>query len=112
MQFEPFHPGETIAQTFIVPYRKDDMEKIIISYRQCDYIILEKIITSTGMLEIENDETAVSSIISEAESLLFKELTRYGVELNVFFKNNSGRAVSYEIYGETLRQHIRQLGRS
>ena len=110
-----FHPGETIAHTFTLPYEKSTIDKVIISYRQKDQIILEKIITSdTSLQETEDNQTIVSSILTESESLLFHDLTTFGIQINVFFGDGeiaSGRVTSDEIGETTGVQHIRELGK-
>ena len=110
-----FHPGETIAHTFTLPYEKGTIDKVIISYRQKDQLILEKIITSdVSMQETDDNQTIVSSVLSESESLLFHDLTTFAIQINVFFGDGeiaSGRVTSDEIGDMTGIQHIRELGK-
>ena len=169
-----FYPGETIAHTFTLPYKKSEIDKVIISYRQNGHIVLEKIITSATNMEaipseekvvfgdttivsqeewlaenpevvawleeheaellhedvydegleetvtryyametVEN-ETRVSSILSENESLLFHDSSSFGIQVNVLLGDglgvSSGRVTSHEIEGRTGLQHIREIG--
>lgn len=110
-----FIPGETIAQTFELPYAKEEIGQVIISYRQKDRIVLEKIITAQkNMKSTDNGKTIVSSYISEAESLLFEDNCEYRIQINVLFRSGttSGRSTSLEIAGWTGYQHIRDIGSS
>lgn len=110
-----FIPGETIAHTFTIPYPKDSIGQIIISYRQKDRIVLEKIITSKkNMVSTEEDNTIVSAVLTEAESLLFEDNCEFRIQINVFFGEDgtNGRSSSYETRGWTGYQHIRNLSTS
>lgn len=108
-----FIPGETIAQTFTLPYSKENIGQIIVSYRQRDRIILEKIITSQkNMQSTDDDQTVISAVLSESESLLFENDCDYGIQINIFFGSGEvtgGRVASCEITGHTGYQHIREL---
>lgn len=104
-----FHPGETSTQLFELPFKKSDIKKVIVSYRQKGQIVLERTVTSPGNIVASADDTTLLSVtLTEAESLLFKDFTDVAIQLNVIFNgNSSNRAVSSEVYTSTGIQHIR-----
>ena len=41
-----FFPGETITHSFVIPFAANEIDHVILSYKQNGAIILEKTITS------------------------------------------------------------------
>lgn len=144
-----FNPGETIAQQFTVPFVADQIDSVIVTYKQNNDVILIKKITSNfeeyipdyvlnySALEVpitegtlcehenklyksnqkieiaeqwnnehwdEIHKTRVLLTLSQGESLLFKEKSKYRIQLNVYMKDES-RMASKEIIDSTGVQH-------
>lgn len=100
-----FYPGETIAHTFILPYEKSYISKVIVSYRQSERLVLEKVIASSRAMQELDEGTAITVTLAEEESLLFEDNAHYDVQVNVFM--SSGRATSSQIRDWTGLQHVR-----
>ena len=92
-----FNPGETIGHTFIIPFRRTDISEVIISYKQNDSIVFERRITSSDDFkeytgpdgEIDPLKTKIQIVLSQKESLMFYELSKYTIQLNVLTKAGS-----------------------
>ena len=94
-----FTPGETALHSFVIPFKKVEIDKIIVSYKQQGDIILEVPITSASVRDvIEQDEHLYSIfdiILTEQQSLLFQEFececgnNRYEVQLNVYLTSGA-----------------------
>ena len=114
-----FHPGETVTHNFVIPFERTSISKIIVSYKQNDHVILERTITS-AMLDPENvNENTLVPIqdpaktkfriqLSQRESLLFKDVSDFKIQINVFTTSGS-RHASAEIKGSSGVQHHREV---
>jgi len=102
-----FIPGETIAQEFIIPFADTELDKVIVTYRQNDRIVLTKPISS-GFEKISEVETRITIILSQQESLLFEDKIDYTIQLNVYTTRGS-RAASKEIKAYVGRQHYKEV---
>lgn len=51
-----FHPGETLIHEFIIPFIYDTIEKVLVTYKQNDRLILIKEITSFAPYIPEDEE--------------------------------------------------------
>ena len=101
-----FNPGETIVHEFVIPFSALELAKVIVSYKQEDDIVFEKTVTS-GFEPIENTENSKFSVeFSQQESLLFRDLLNYTIQLNVLTSSGS-RAASKEIKGCSGTQYHR-----
>ena len=111
-----FNPGETIAHTFIIPFRRADISEVIISYKQIDAIIFERRITSSREFmehrgpdgEIDPIKTEIRLVLSQTESLLFSELADFTIQLNVLTENGS-RHASATIKGSNGPQYHKEV---
>ena len=105
-----FIPGETLTHTFTIPFDKVNIDTLIVSYRQYERLVLEKIVTSkTSMLPREDGKLDVSVHLTEEESLLFADENTVGIQVNILFVDGS-RIASNEMYEETGLQHIDEIG--
>lgn len=105
-----FNPGETIVQTFIIPFKKVDISKVIVTYRNKDHDVFHvKPITSDTIRPNENDpnKSDVIAMLDEEETLLFQEFSSYTIQLNVL--TGVSRFASHEIKGKTGPQHIQEV---
>ena len=102
-----FFPGETITHNFVIPFMKNDIAKVIVTYKQNDHIILEKTITS-GFEEIDNEKVSFDIAFSQSESLSFQDDSDYTVQLNVLAKSGS-RHASHELHGFNGAQYLREV---
>lgn len=104
-----FIPGETIAHQFIIPFVANEIEKVIVSYKQDDHIVLELTVTSE---QIEQGETAAEAkftvSLSQTQSLLFMNNKDTYAQLNVILPNGT-RCSSKEMKLDTGNQHIREV---
>ena len=111
-----FHPGETVIHTFVIPFRRVDLSKVIISYKQEDYVILERTVTSPRDFgeyhnaegEVDETKTQITIQLTQEESLLFKERWEYRIQLNVYSEGGS-RHASCEIKGSSGVQHHKEV---
>ena len=101
-----FIPGETITHQFIIPFVRSDLEKIIVSYRQDDDVILIKTVYP-GQVEDMGSKGKFAVTLSQEESLLFDDAKNYFIQLNVLMRN-SARCASVEIKGTNGIQHIEE----
>ena len=103
-----FNPGETIIHQFIVPFVADEIDKVIVSYKQEGSIVFEKTITS-GFEEADDPLKSKFSIqFTQEESLIFKEMKFYFVQLNVLTVYGT-RATSKEIKGTNGAQYHKEV---
>ena len=111
-----FYPGETVEQTFIVPFYESDIGEAIVTYKQNSHVVLNKVATSEPIyeeVEYENEEpvleeTGASKLIvrlTEKESLLFKE-GNYSMQINIF--NLGKRQTSKHINSKCGDQFLRK----
>lgn len=115
-----FHPGETVVHSFIIPFVTSTISQIIVSYRQNDHIILERIITSAMLnLNLQGGGGALQNFedpamtkfkieLTQEESLLFNDNEKFYIQLNVYTEAGS-RHASCEIDSTSGIQHIREV---
>ena len=105
-----FIPGETISFEFQLPFEKNDIQKVILTYRQRDHIVLVKTIYPGQIVnEVHGSHFVVT--LTQEESLLFKDDDYFYVQINVTFIAPDGntRCTSYELRGENKLQHYREV---
>lgn len=102
-----FSPGETVVHRFNIPFIASELAKVIISYKQGDDIIFEKTITS-GFEELDVIKTKITIVFTQTESLLFKELRDYTIQVNVLTKTGT-RATSKIIKGKSSAQYHKEV---
>lgn len=102
-----FIPGETVRHQFIIPFAYDEIDHVVISYRQKDNIILEKTITS-DFDELTGDTTSIAYDLSQQESLLFTDDNSFTIQLNVYTINGS-RHASREMKSSSGIQYYRNV---
>ena len=102
-----FHPGETIALNFVLPFSIYDVQAVAISFRNENRVAFETV--TTGVAVENENSTRVGYILSQEESLQFDENSHYKMQLNVFGPNGS-RTTSREIDVFTGPQHITTPG--
>lgn len=92
-----FIPGETIIHTFILPFHLTEIRQIIVTYRQDDRIVYERVVNKSnpeGATLVKQDNyTKLSYEISQADSLLFTDEVPFYMQVNVYTTSHS-RAVS------------------
>lgn len=109
-----FNPGETVAHTFVIPFSKTSLSQVVISYKQGDNVILERITSRRDFLDhitngtVDPVKTDIRIELSQQESLLFKDLHSYTIQLNVYTEGGS-RHASCEIKGKNGIQHHREV---
>lgn len=103
-----FNPGESAVHSFTIPFVKEELKKVIVTYKNKDDVFLTKTITS-GFKDGETElETVFDIALSQAESLLFKENIKYKIQINVFTYLGS-RMASAEIESKTGPQHYMEV---
>ena len=102
-----FIPGETISHRFVIPFVKGYVSKAIVSYKQCDHIVLIKEVDQV-MMEEDPEGSQFTIDLSQQESLLFKNGTDLYVQVNVLLGDGT-RCTSLEIRRENSSQHIREV---
>lgn len=110
-----FFPGETITHRFIIPFDPNEIDHVVISYKQNEAIIFEKTITS-GFEEISKDTTSLSFTFTQDEGLLFADNSPFTMQCNVFTKETDGakggtRHTSHEMSSSSGIQYLREVMR-
>lgn len=102
-----FFPGETVTHRFVVPFDSDEIDRVILSYKQNNNIIFEKTITS-GFIDEGHDLTSFSFEFSQDESLLFSDNEKFTIQCNVYTKGGS-RHASHEMRSGSGVQYLREV---
>lgn len=112
-----FIPGETVVHEFIVPIDYQQIQKVIVTYEQNNYIVLEKTLAPANVLADEKG-ARINYMLTQEESLLFaspqertclsEQSIPYKVQLNIYTKGGA-RAVSTPMEGRTGIQHVREV---
>ncbi len=110
-----FNPGETVIHRFTIPFVKEEISEIIVTYKHKDDIFFIKSITSgfqdaetSGQSEHTPKDTTFDVELSQTESLMFKQYSGYKIQLNVYTIFGS-RLASQEIDSRTGAQHYREV---
>ena len=102
-----FVPGETIAFLFNLPFNKEIVDTIQVSFRQSDRIILVVTVNQGSLIHTEKGSQFTVGL-SQQQSLLFDDNACFYAQLNVLFTTGT-RATSKEMRGENILQHIRKV---
>ena len=102
-----FFPGETISHTFYIPFAKDEISYVILSYKQNGAIILEPKITSGFEKDIKN-YTKFTYALTQNESLLFDDNSPFTIQVNVYTLNGT-RHASHELSSKSGVQYLREV---
>ena len=102
-----FFPGETIAHTFVIPFVPNEIDHVIVSYKQNGGIVLEKTITSG--FKMERGKTSFTLVLTQAEGLMFEDDMTFTIQLNVRLTENDCRMTSRELNGESGTQYYREI---
>ena len=102
-----FFPGETVSHGFIIPFLPEDIDRVIISYKQKDDIVFEKEITD-GFEQTESDKTFFSFTFSQIDGLCFIDDEKFTIQCNVYTKSGT-RHTSRSVKGETGKQYYREV---
>lgn len=102
-----FFPGETITHRFEIPFAANEIDKVIISYKQKEAIMFEKIVTDGFEVEDQNF-TSIAYQLTQGEGLLFADNAPFTIQLNVYTHGGS-RHTSYELRSESGIQYVRDV---
>lgn len=102
-----FFPGETITHIFYIPFAINEVNHVILSYKQNGAIILEKTITS-GFEEDSAQSTKFTYALSQNDSLLFEDNSPFTIQCNVYTTGNT-RHASHEMNSESGIQYLRDV---
>ena len=108
-----FFPGETVTHRFIVPFDKNEIDKIIVTYVQGGDVVLEKEITSSDIEDLDtsgqsvNHISAATTVLSETESLIFRDNAYIEIQLNVI--TGDTRHVSHLMRSSSGIQYKREV---
>lgn len=102
-----FFPGETITHKFVVPFVADEIDHVVLSYKQKDEIVYEKTITS-GFEDTEDHKCSFSFDFTQQEGLLFLDDEQILIQINVFTTSGS-RYTSRLIKTSTGTQYLREV---
>ena len=104
-----FIPGETIAHRFKIPFLREGITKILVTYKQNNSTILVKTVHFANIQEnIPGNNCYFTVTLSQEESLLFKNNTDFKVQINVVFSSGV-RTASIELDGANGIQHMRKV---
>lgn len=90
-------PGMTASHTFIVPFAKETISKVLISYNQNDFIVVERTIDHPSLISTEDGLTKIEIQLTQEESLRLKSGIPCFIQLNVISGNGSERFPSLPI---------------
>ena len=102
-----FFPGETITHRFVIPFAADEIDHVVLSYKQQETIIFEKTITS-GFEKESNSICSFSFTFSQSEGLLFGDDVPFTIQCNVYTKVGT-RHTSYEMNSSNGVQYLREV---
>ena len=102
-----FFPGETITHVFYIPFNINEVNHIVLSYKQNGAIMFEKTVTS-GFEADATNITKVSYPLSQNESLLFEDDSPFTIQCNVY-TNGGTRHTSHEMNSESGIQYLRDV---
>jgi len=102
-----FFPGETITHRFVVPFAANEIDKVIISYKQKEAIMFEKTLTS-GFVKEDQHITSVEFQLTQGEGLLFADDTPFTVQVNVYTIVGT-RHTSHEMNSSSGVQYLREV---
>ena len=102
-----FFPGETITHRFVIPFAVNEIDKVILSYKQKEAIIFEKTLYS-GFVAEEPSVTSVEFQLTQGEGLLFLDDAPFTVQVNVVTKQNT-RHTSHELSSSSGVQYLREV---
>ena len=102
-----FFPGETVTHRFVIPFNANDIDHVVLSYKQNDIIVFEKTITS-GFESEGTNLTSFSFTFTQSEGLSFFDNASFTIQCNVFTVSGS-RHASYEIKGNNGVQYLREV---
>ena len=102
-----FFPGETITHVFVIPFNVNEIDHVVLSYKQNGAIMFEKVVTSGFEKDSENS-TRISYPFSQNESLLFEDNSPFTIQCNVYTLAGS-RHASYEMNSNNGIQYLRDV---
>ncbi len=102
-----FFPGETITHKFVIPFAANEIDYVIISYKQNEEIIFEKKIAS-GFEQEGTNITSFSFVFTQSEGLLFDDNNSFTIQCNVYTKGGT-RHTSYEMKNSSGVQYLREV---
>ena len=102
-----FFPGETITHRFIIPFAADEIDHVVLSYKQNESIIFEKTINS-GFENISAGTCSLSFVFTQNEGLLFEDNSPFTIQCNVYTKGGT-RHTSYEMSSSNGIQYLREV---
>lgn len=102
-----FFPGETITHRFVIPFAINEIDHVILSYKQNEAIIFEKTITS-DFVEESQHITSFSFTFTQTEGLLFSDNASFTIQCNVYTKSGT-RHTSYEMKSNNGVQYLREV---
>ena len=101
-----FIPGETIAHRFNIPFPKEGITRVLVTYKQENRTILVKTVYSNE-IQASGNNCYLTVTLSQEESLLFKNDKNFKAQLNILFSSGV-RCASKEVDGINGIQHIRK----
>lgn len=102
-----FFPGETITHRFVIPFAANEIDKVILSYKQNEAIIFEKTIDS-GFTAEDTHITSLEFQLTQLEGLLFSDDVPFTIQANVITKAGT-RHTSHEMSSSSGIQYLREV---
>lgn len=102
-----FFPGETISHGFVIPFLPQDIDRVIVSYKQNDDIVFEKTVTE-GFEQLGSEKSYFSFAFTQTEGLCFLDDTKFTIQCNVYTKGGT-RHTSRIMKGSTGKQYYREV---
>ena len=108
-----FIPGETVLHSFTIPFASSDISKVIVSYKQNDRIVFEKVINPSDpedvdIVQVTEGTTNFSYRLTQAESLSFDDDARCFIQVNVLTVGGT-RVASRIIDGKLGSQYVKKV---
>ena len=79
-------PGETVTHKFVLPFASTELQKVIVSYKQGDDIILE-MPAITSFTDEGTRKCSFEYLLTQTQALMFKDRISYYVQLNILSKD-------------------------
>lgn len=100
------YPGETDGHQFIIPFPAEEVEKVMVSYKQHCNVVLN--VETTELENTEDGESTFTIPLSQEDTLKFNGMDQLNIQLNVLLKNGDRRTSNIiELYtGDQFYRHI------
>jgi hypothetical protein len=92
----------------MIPFAKDEISVAIVTYKQNNYIVLEKTVQKTEIEDLGAGASMISYGLTQLQSLCFEDDSEFTIQVNILTKSGS-RHTSSELKGSNGIQYVREV---